>query len=55
MQQQQQMMSNMPLIQPPPGLSPTTPQTVNNPNIIWNLTHFPGEFSYSCAQQASRL
>jgi hypothetical protein len=55
--QQQQM--NMPLIQPPPPpeQSPTTPHTVNNPNIIRNLTQFsfPGEFSYTCAQRASRL
>jgi hypothetical protein len=47
MQQQHQMMPNMPLIQPP---RPTTPQTVNNSNIIRNLTQFPGEFSYTCAQ-----
>jgi hypothetical protein len=54
MQQQQLNMPNMPLIQPPPppDQSPTTPQTVNNPNIIRNLMQFPfpGEFSYTCAQ-----
>jgi hypothetical protein len=55
MQQQQQMMLNMPLIQPPPGQSPMTPQTINNPNIIRNLMQFPGEFSYTHAQRASRL
>jgi hypothetical protein len=54
MQQQQLNMPNMPLIQapPPPEQSPMTPHTVNNPNIIWNLTQFPflGEFSYTYAQ-----
>jgi hypothetical protein len=59
MQQQQLNMPNMPLIQPPPppDQSPMTPQTVNNSNIIWNLTQFPfpGEFSYTYAQRASRL
>jgi hypothetical protein len=57
MQQQQLNMPNMPLIQspPPPDQSPTTPQTINNPNIIRNLTQFAGEFSYICAQRASRL
>jgi hypothetical protein len=34
MQQQQLNMPNMPLIQPPPDQSPTTPQTINNLNII---------------------
>jgi hypothetical protein len=40
MQQQQMNMPNMPLIQPPspPEQSLTTPHTVNNPNIIRNLT-----------------
>jgi hypothetical protein len=59
MQQQQMNMPNMPLIQPPPPpeQSPTTPYTVNNPNIIRNLTQFPfpGEFPFTRAQQASRL
>jgi hypothetical protein len=56
MQQQQMNMPNMPLIQPapPPEQSPMTPHTVNNPNIIQNLTQFPfpGEFSFTCAQRA---
>jgi hypothetical protein len=57
MQQQQMNMLNMPLIQPPPEQSPMTPHNVNNPNIIRNLTQFPfpGEFSLTCAQRASRL
>jgi hypothetical protein len=48
--QQQHLITNMPLIEPLPDQSPTTPQTFNNPNIIRNLTQFPGEFSYTCAQ-----
>jgi hypothetical protein len=50
---QHQMMPNMPLIQAPPTQSPVTPFTINNTNIIRNL--IPGEFSYTCAQCASRL
>ena len=48
---------NMPLMQAPQtGQIPVTPQmTVNNPKIIRNLTQFPCEFSYTCAQRASRL
>ena len=54
---QSSVIPNMQLIQAPQtGQSPVTPQmTVNNPNIIRNLTQFLGEFSYTCAQRASRL
>ena len=54
---QSSVIPNMQLIQAPqPGQSPVTPQTtVNNPNIIRNLSEFPGEFSYTCDQRTSRL
>ena len=42
-------------LQRPPGQSPVTPQTYNNPSIVRSLQQFPGEFSYTCSQRASRL